>query len=82
MTERGLPVKLWVNAAWRSYSHLFTLDGHAVAGRGDWRSFLLTPPEPPFLAVMTTAGAKNLIYRGTVGTDRAKKGVGARQIQD
>lgn len=67
---RGLPVKLWVNAAWRSYGHVFSAAGHMVPRREDWRAFLLSPPEPPFLAVMTTAGTKNLLYRATVAEDR------------
>lgn len=67
---RALPVKLWVNVAWRSYSHIFSAAGHLVPRRQDWRAFLLSPPEPPFLAVMTTAGTKNLLYRATVAEDR------------
>jgi len=70
IARRELPVKTWVNVAWRSYSHVFSAYGHAVPRRDDWRTFLLAPPEPPFLAVMTTAGAKNLIFRGRVATDR------------
>ena len=71
IARRSLDVKLWPQASWRSYSHLFSArDGHVIPRKADWRAFLATPPEPPFLAVLTTAGTKNILYRGTVALDR------------
>lgn len=69
--RRFASVKLWPQASWRSYSHLFSArDSHVIPRKADWRAFLTVPPEPPFLAIMTTAGTKNILYRGTVALDR------------
>lgn len=68
--ERQLPIKMWPQASWRSYSHIFTAAGHEIGTKQAWRRFLLAPPEPPFVAVMSTAGTKNLVYRGKLGNDR------------
>lgn len=51
---------------WRSYSHLFTPDGHATPTRAGWRDLLLYPPAGPYLAVIALSGQKHLIYRGAV----------------
>ncbi len=56
--------------SWRSYSHVFSETGHASPTRARWRDFLLNPPEPPFLFIITTSGQKHLIFRGRVSFDR------------
>jgi CRISPR type IV-associated protein Csf1 len=71
VTRRGLTVKLWPQASWRSYSHLFSQrDGYVIGNKDAWRAFLANPPEPPFLAVLTTTGKKNILYRSTVAHSR------------
>lgn len=70
--EGRLPhVKLWPQASWRSYSHLFADGDHRVMKPSDWRAFLIDPPAPPFVAVVSTNGKKNILHRAEVGFDRA-----------
>jgi hypothetical protein len=68
--RRELPLKTWASMSWRSYSHIFTADTHIVPKKSDWRSFLLSPPEPPFVAAMTSNGTKNILYRSVVSEAR------------
>jgi hypothetical protein len=71
VTGRGLDVKLWPQASWRSYSHMFSSrDGHVIGNKAAWRGFLSDPPAAPFLAILTTTGKKNILYRGTVARGR------------
>ena len=67
---RNPPLKMWPQVSWRSYSHVFSETlGHLVPRRGDWRMLLVEPPQGRLLAVMTTAGMKNLIYRAPVAQE-------------
>ena len=70
VADAGLGAKVWPQASWRSYSHIFAEGRHILPKREDWRAFLLSPPEPPFVAVMATSGQKNLVYRAAVAVDR------------
>ena len=70
IARRGLEVKTWAAMSWRSYSHIFASAGHVIPKKADWRALLLSPPEPPFLAAMTTNGTKNVLYRCTVSESR------------
>lgn len=55
--------------SWRFYSHIFSAEGHECPDRARWRELLILPPEPPFLAVMSTSGQKHLIFRAKVARD-------------
>lgn len=66
--ERGL--KAGHAVGWRSYSHLFTPDGHETPTRARWRALLLDPPAGPYLAVIALTGQKHLLYRGHVADSR------------
>lgn len=57
--------------SWRFYSHLFTPGAHECPTRARWRAILLSPPEPPFLAVISETGKKHLLFRGTVALSRS-----------
>ncbi|KAA5611803.1 hypothetical protein [Rhodovastum atsumiense] len=70
IVRRGLQVKLWPQASWRSYSHIFSESlGHIIPRREDWRRVLTSPPGGRFMAVMTNTGMKNLVYRGLIAED-------------
>lgn len=58
--------------SWRCYSHLFTSapPHHECPTRARWREILLSPPDPPFLAVVAESGQKHLIFRGVVAHSR------------
>lgn len=62
----NLGLKLWTAASWRNYGHLFHASGHRCPKPAEWREILLTPPEPPYLAIISLTGKKNLIFRGTI----------------
>jgi hypothetical protein len=65
-------IKMWPQVSWRSYSHIFVEGhGHIIPSRDDWRAFLTAPPDRRFLAVMTSSGKKNILYRSTVAEDNA-----------
>ncbi len=68
--ERGL--KTGHATGWRSYSHLFSRDGHETPTRPRWRAVLLAPPDPPFLACISTSGQKHTIFKGRVSTSAAQ----------
>lgn len=70
IARRGLDVKTWASMSWRSYSNIFTSAGHCIPKKADWRAFLLSPPEPPFMATMTANGTKNILYRSVVSESR------------
>lgn len=69
---RAPKVKAWTQASWRSYGHFFRLGPtpHECPSNARWRELLLEPPEPPFLAVLSLTGQKNLIFRAAVAQDR------------
>lgn len=71
--EGRLPdVKLWPQASWRSYSHLFAHGEHRVMKNTDWREVFLNPPEPPFVAVISQSGKKNILHRAQVAGSRSR----------
>ena len=70
ITRRGLGVKTWAAMSWRSYSHIFTSAEQVIPKKADWRAFLLSSPDPPFLATMTMNGTKNILYRSVVSENR------------
>ena len=76
--DRG--IKVWAQASWRNYSHLFRAGGHECPTRRRWRDILLEPPEPPFVAVLTEVGKKNLIWRAPIALDRDLFGVQFEEI--
>lgn len=63
-------LKTGCTMSWRCYSHIFAAGLHACPFRQEWRRWLLEPPPPPFLFVMSTSGQKHLIFRGRVAHDR------------
>lgn len=70
---RAPKVKTWQQASWRSYGHFFRPDPaqpHECPLNSRWRDLLLDPPEPPFLAIVSLSGQKNLIFRAQVAFDR------------
>lgn len=56
--------------AWRSYSHVFADGFHACPTRAGWRQWLVEPPQPPFLFVITESGQKHTLFRARVAYDR------------
>lgn len=66
--ERGL--KTGHAVSWRNYSHVFAPGLHACPGRAEWREWLLDPPGPPFVFVVSLSGQKHLIFRARVAHSR------------
>ncbi len=52
--------------SWRFYSHLFWAGGHRCPTRPEWRVILVEPPDPPFVAAITTSGQKHLLFRASI----------------
>ncbi len=51
--------------------HLFSApDRHECPDRARWREILANPPDPPFLAVLTTMGKKQLIFKSRIAYGR------------
>lgn len=56
---------------WLYSHHLFTaLDHHECPDRARWREILANPPKPPFLAILTTSGKKQLIFKARIAYSR------------
>ena len=65
--------------SWRSYSHVFAPGFHVCPARNEWRRWLLEPPDPPFVFVLSETGQKHLIYLSRVSTSRDRYWV---QVED
>lgn len=68
---RADPPKTGIRYSWRNYSHLVADGLYENPTRAEWRTWLLDPPAPPFVAVITTSGQKQLLFRATIARDRA-----------
>lgn len=67
--EMGL--KTGYAVSWRSYSHVFSRSVYvSFKDHAEWRQWLLEPPEPPFLFIISTTGVKHLIFRGVIAHSR------------
>lgn len=56
---------------WLYSHHLFVApDQHECPDRARWRDILANPPQPPFLAILTTSGKKQLIFKSRVAHSR------------
>lgn len=56
---------------WLYSHHLFTWPNHhECPDRARWRDILANPPEPPFLAILTTSGKKQLIFKSRIAHSR------------
>lgn len=53
----------------RNYSILVTTEYIKHPGRDEWREILFSPPEPPFLAVLSISGQKHLHFKGEIAQD-------------
>lgn len=52
---------------WLYSHHLFVWpDHHECPDRARWREILENPPQPPFLAILTTSGKKQLIFKARI----------------
>ena len=57
-------------SSWRNYSHVVFDRHHSCPGRAEWREWLLSPPEPPFLFVLAVSSQKHLIYKSKISGSR------------
>lgn len=55
---------------WRNSSHLIATGTHETPMKPAWRDLLLSPPDPPFVAVVAVSTQKQLIFRSTVAHSR------------
>lgn len=55
---------------WLYNSHIITPSGHETPDRARWRTLLLDPPAPPFLAIMALGGKKQILFRGRISCTR------------
>jgi len=68
---RGMDVKLWTQAGWHCYSHLFVYpDVYECPKPSRVRELLLDPPDAPFLLCINATGQKHTIFRGRIATSR------------
>ena len=56
---------------WLYHSHLFALTHHECPDRKRWREILLSPPAPPFVAVLAASGKKQLIFKAKIADSSA-----------
>lgn len=71
VASHGLDIKMWVQAGWHSYSHLFIAPGTYECPRPSRvREILLDPPAQPFLLTINASGQKHTVFRGRVCVDR------------
>ena len=71
VTTRGLPLKVWTQCGWHSYSHHIREDGHYEAPAPDAaRSILIDPPAGRWMLCLNTTGKKHTIFRGAVSQSR------------
>ena len=69
--SRGLPIKIWTQAGWHSYSHLILEDGtYSAPTRTEARSIVMDPPSCAWLLCLNTTGKKHTIFRATVARGR------------
>lgn len=67
----GLPIKIWTQCGWHSYSHYIREDGHYEAPvPSRMREILLDPPSGHWLLTVNSSGQKHTIFRGTIATSR------------
>lgn len=70
--SRELPIKIWTQAGWHSYSHLILESGHYEAPtRERMRQVLLDPPAEGWILTVNSTGKKHTIFRATVARGRA-----------
>lgn len=66
--KEGKSAKAW---NWLCSHHLFTApDKHECPDRARWREILANPPQPPFLAILTTTGKKQLLFKARIAYGR------------
>jgi hypothetical protein len=71
VTLRKLPLKVWTQAGWHSYSHFVQEDGHYEAPvPSRVREILLDPPSGRWVLAINTSGKKHTIFRGAVASGR------------
>lgn len=62
--KEGKAVRQW---NWLYSHHLFIApDRHECPDRARWREILANPPNAPFMAILTTTGKKQLIFKGRI----------------
>lgn len=69
--HRGLPIKIWTQCGWHSYSHFIREDGHYEApSREVMRAIALSPPQGRWVLAINTTGQKHTLFRGAVASNQ------------
>ena len=72
VARRGLPLKVWTQCGWHSYSHYVREDGgYEAPTPSRMRAILLEPPDGRWLLTLNTTGQKHTIFRARVATTPA-----------
>lgn len=56
--------------SWRSYGHVFAEGLHVCPVRGEWRQWLVEPPDAPFVVLLPESAQKHIVFLARVSTSR------------
>jgi hypothetical protein len=69
VTDRQLPIKIWSQAGWHSYSHYIHDSGiYKSPNRKEMRDIILNPPSGRWVLTVNSSGKKHTVFRASVAS--------------